>query len=501
MEEVSMFVIILIAVLITMFFIIQVWFMYIKPWSHIPSVGITVPFLGNVVVYPGREAELKTLTSFFNTVGETFVFWMLSRPYVFTNNLSIIETIMNSNTVLSKGNGYYFLRDWIQDGLICSDGEKWRKRRKQLTHCFHFEVLKNSMKIMESHSQILLKKLRELADSRAKFDILKETKYFSLKVICENAVGVNLDSLDDSGIFRKEYINSIAAVSRIMVERERTPLYWFAPIFTLFQTGRLYYKSVDTINKFVRNAIETKIKEFETQKNQIDKPAQPKNKKILLDSLLELYEKGEINVEGIVEETNNFLFAGHDTVSTALAWCLYMLGRNKESQTKAFQEVIGVEKKNLESIDEKVTALKYIDCVVKETLRLHPVAPLISRYVDEDLNIDGFIIPKGTDVAFNLYALHREEAYWENPLEFVPERFQEGGAASKRPVFSYIPFSAGARNCIGSRFAMMELKIALYNILLHFEIEAMQKESELIEVVDVVHHSANGLLLKVLTRN
>ena len=99
-----------------------------------------------------------------------------------------------------------------------------------------------------------------------------------------------------------------------------------------------------------------------------------------------------------------------------------------------------------------------------------------------------------------MLALNHGEQNWENPLAFIPERFEGFENRRKEKAFTFIPFSAGPRNCVGQRFAMMELKIALFQIVKRFEITSLQKESEIKQTFTAINTSTNGLMIKVKLR-
>lgn len=112
----------------------------------------------------------------------------------------------------------------------------------------------------------------------------------------------------------------------------------------------------------------------------------------------------------------------------------------------------------------------------------------------------GYLIPKGTLTQIHIYMIHRDEKYFPEPNLFKPERFMHENAEKRHP-FSYIPFSAGRRNCIGQRFAMMELKVTLAYIIKHFEIECNQTLDYLKPYAYVVMKSENDILFKLKPRN
>jgi len=480
-------------------FLYQCWRIHVSTWSHIPFIGAPLPIIGNLLLIPPKEGFMKWFDTLYGKLGcDSFLIWISFRPVLFTRDNKIFEKLLSSSEYNKKASGYLFLRDWVQDGLICSNGDKWFKRRKQLTGCFHFDVLKSYLSIMETHSLQLVQKLKTFSGLTIE-NIQDYTKPYSLGIICDSAMGVDLKGSSTSRFNQDQidvYIKSIEFLTYMTNCVERNPLYWWKPLFQRMAIGQKYYKSIDTMNSFVRKVIEEKIAftNFPMKKNVSDKSDRKMN---FLDTLLFLYEKGEIDVDGLIEEMNNFIFAGHDTVSTTLSWAIYNLGRNKSIQEKAYEEAKTIERMD-GGIDTKLKQMKFLDCIVKETLRVRPTVVAVSRQMEKDVEVNNVVIPRGTEVAFDFSNLHRNEKVWENPRKFIPERFEDKEKSDS--AYSFVPFSAGPRNCIGQRFAMMELKISLHIILLNFVIDAEQKEDEIVEVVDVVMTSLEGLKIKFTER-
>ncbi|XP_011643507.1 cytochrome P450 4V2-like [Pogonomyrmex barbatus] len=116
---------------------------------------------------------------------------------------------------------------------------------------------------------------------------------------------------------------------------------------------------------------------------------------------------------------------------------------------------------------DDIQRMHYLDCIIKETLRLFPVIPLIGRKVMENLKIGDHILPKGTDVIIPIIYLHRNEKYWPNPLTFDPDRFLPD-KIKDRPSHCYIPFGDGPRNCIGMNYGMIAIKVILATLVRAF---------------------------------
>ncbi|TFK16063.1 Cytochrome P450 4V2 [Platysternon megacephalum] len=143
--------------------------------------------------------------------------------------------------------------------------------------------------------------------------------------------------------------------------------------------------------------------------------------------------------------------------------------------------------------------LRYLECVVKEALRLFPSVPSFARTTSEDCHIKGFKIPKGTQVVIVTYALHRDPEVFPDPEEFRPERFFPENSSGRHP-YAYVPFSAGSRNCIGQRFAQMEEKAVLAIILRRFWVETSQKREELGLVSELILRPNKGIWIQLKKR-
>ncbi|OTF77771.1 hypothetical protein BLA29_005845, partial [Euroglyphus maynei] len=121
--------------------------------------------------------------------------------------------------------------------------------------------------------------------------------------------------------------------------------------------------------------------------------------------------------------------------------------------------------------------MKYLEACIKESLRLFPSVPFISRYTHQDTEIEpNRIIPRGTSVVILLYKIQRDPKYFQQPERFIPDRFMEGSNdySGRMNPFAFVPFSAGPRNCIGQKFALQEEKIMLATLLTRYRIESVE---------------------------
>lgn len=181
-------------------------------------------------------------------------------------------------------------------------------------------------------------------------------------------------------------------------------------------------------------------------------------------------EAGEAMTDGeLRDELLTLLTAGHETTATALAWALYWIHKLPAVKAKLLAELDGLGAAcDLNSIAK----LPYLEAICNETLRIYPVAMLtFPRLSNKAVNLAGREIPPETVVLGSIYSTHQREDLYPQPKEFKPERFLE----RQFSPFEFLPFGGGVRRCIGSAFAMMELKLALAKILSGWELELVDK--------------------------
>ena len=159
------------------------------------------------------------------------------------------------------------------------------------------------------------------------------------------------------------------------------------------------------------------------------------------------------------------MFAGHDTSSSAIQNTIVLLCQHPEIQEKLFKSV----QNSPENLDfEQLSSHDYLDKFVREVLRFAGPVGIISRTATADFEIEDHVVPKGTEVWLNLYAINRDRKVWgEDAEDFKPERWND----PPKDAYAFVPFSAGMRNCIGKRFAIMEVKLHIYLLAKNFQFE------------------------------
>ena len=175
-------------------------------------------------------------------------------------------------------------------------------------------------------------------------------------------------------------------------------------------------------------------------------------------------ESGQsMNDEQLIDNLLTFYLAGHETTARALAWTLYLVARSPE-WAAMLEEEIGRVTGGGPVESAHIERLLLVQQVIKESMRLYPPVPLLSRQCVTATRLDGVDLVPGANVVMPIYAMHRHARHWEDPDAFDPTRFSPEREA-KIPRYQYLPFGAGPRICIGMAFAMIEATAMLATLL------------------------------------
>jgi len=182
-------------------------------------------------------------------------------------------------------------------------------------------------------------------------------------------------------------------------------------------------------------------------------------------------DSGEIGLpeKQIRDEIMIFLFAAHDTTSTALTWSLAYLATNPEIQAKLQKELDAVLEGGRLLTGDDLPKLEYAEKIFKEILRIRPSVWALSRLTNEEYKIGEYVIPNGSVIFMSQYAMHNSPKYYIDPDIFNPERWTKE-FLFKLPRFAYFPFGGGIRSCIGETFAVQEGILALATIFQKWKI-------------------------------
>ena len=168
----------------------------------------------------------------------------------------------------------------------------------------------------------------------------------------------------------------------------------------------------------------------------------------------------------------DMFIGGTDTIYTLIEWAMIEIIRHPivmKELKEELKKIVGGKGTKLSEDDlEKLT---YLKAVVKETLRLHPPFPMIFRKFSKDVNINGYDINAGTHAIINLLAIQRDQVFWKEPEEFIPERFLDNSYDFNGQNFNYIPFGAGRKICPAIGFGVIKAEFAIATLIHEFDWE------------------------------
>lgn len=353
-----------------------------------------LPIIGNLHQIGASEEELTVFLEYRKKYGDIFkVRFSLDVPNIFTSNRKITEGILKSNNVLDKSTAYNFFHNWLGTGLLTSTDEKWKMHRKMLTPAFHFKILEGFIDTFNKFGDILLKRLGEEV-GRPCVDIFPYISLYTLDTICASSMGTNVRAQEDSN---SAYVNYVKEILRIVYDRSSSIIKACDLTYLFTSDFRLEREGLRVLHNFTNGVIASRKKELAqsgTDSSESDTETEIKKRLTFLDTMLQYKEEGGIiSDEDIREEVDTFMFEAHDTTASGISFTLFCLANNPYVQEKVVQElksIFGDRKGDASSHD--LNEMKYLEMVIKESLRLYPPVPLIGRHILK--------IPKLMDIVF-----------------------------------------------------------------------------------------------------
>ncbi|XP_034651359.1 cytochrome P450 4e2-like [Drosophila subobscura] len=427
-----------------------------------------LPIVGNAHQMGNKPTEIldQIFSWWFQYDRENYCFWIGSNPNVMVTKPKFLEYILSSQTLLKKPIGYQLTEPWLGLGLVTSTGSRWFKHRKMITPSFHFNILQDFHKVMDEYSSKFVGLLKGVSAGDSILDIQDHVGYLTLDVICSTSMGVSINAMENrtseiAQAFR-DICENIIMRSFHVWKRNQT-------LYRLSSDYPAYCKTLKTLQDFTYDVIEKRVKAHNdgtATKRQIDEFSS--KSMAFLDTLLSATIDGRpLTTQELYEEVSTFIFAGHDTTTSGISFAVYLLSRHQDEQRKLYEEqreVMGDDGMGRNATFQEISQMKYLDLFVKEAQRVYPSVPVIGRFTETDHVIDGILVPKGTTLNMGLILLGYNDRVFKDPHKFRPERFEE----QKPGPFEYVPFSAGPRNCIGQKFAQLQIKTVVSKIVRNF---------------------------------
>ncbi|XP_007538329.1 cytochrome P450 3A12-like [Erinaceus europaeus] len=340
--------------------------------------------------------------------------------------------------------------------------EEWKRIRSLLSPAFTSGKLKEMFPIIVQYGDVLVRNLRKEAGKDKPVDLKSVFGAYSMDVIMSTSFGVNIDSLNNP---QDPFVENAKKLLRFEIFNPFSLLLLILPFLTpIFETLSITVFPRSVI-KFFKKSIkvmkENRLKD--EGKHQVDLLQLMINSQ---NSKEVAHHKALTDLE-LVAQSVIFIFAGYETTSNSLSFTLYLLATHPDVQKKLQEEIDTTFPNQAAPTYDAMMQMDYLDMVVNETLRLYPIAGRLERVCKKDVEIRGVLVPKGTVVMMPLFVLHKDPSLWTEPEEFHPERFSKKNKGGINP-YVYMPFGNGPRNCIGMRFALMNMKVALVRVLQNF---------------------------------
>nr|XP_049702800.1 cytochrome P450 4d2 [Helicoverpa armigera]WRX06091.1 CYP341B5P [Helicoverpa armigera] len=396
--------------------------------------------------------------------------WQVHRLFLMVADPVVAEFLMKN--CLEKDDSMKLALALVGNGSVVADVPIWRPRRKVFVSTFSLKNLLNFTGIFSQQSMILTEQLQKVA-GRGSFSLSDYIISYAMDSVCETTLGITVNAQQTPN---QVLMQAFTGCCQLISDRIIKPWLHFTPLYKLTPEHKQYMVYVDIIEKFINKVIQDKRRDMADNNN-----IKAENKDAPFKSFLELMIEASGGSSGyndmeLREEIVLLFVAATDTTTLGASFTSVLLARHPQVQEKVYQElqeVFGDSNRPVTADD--LTRLKYLDAVIRESLRLYPPGPLLLRRADEDVVLpSGQTLPKGTGIMLCVFATHRNPRYWgEDAEQFRPERFLD---EQLRHPAAFLAFSYGPRNCIGYRFAMMSMKTVLATLLRRYKVLPISEE-------------------------
>ncbi|KAF7838256.1 cytochrome P450 71A1-like [Senna tora] len=343
-------------------------------------------------------------------------------------------------------------------------GEMWREKKKVcVNELLSLKRVQSFKEIREEEAGELVKKIRDEAECVNLSELLITT---SNDIVCKCVFGGKFNTEGNrrmGELARKVMIN----IQAFCVGDYFPSLGWVDVVCGRVSKLKALFGELD---EFFDQIIEEHRMGLKKKKKDDDDA----DRKSFVDILLHLQENGMLDYEFTQDDLKSIIMdmfiGGSDTTSTTLEWAMTELAKHPAKMKKAQEEVRRIVGSKSKVDENDISEMKYLKCIIKETLRFHPPTPLVApRVARSTVQLSGYTIPAKTTVYINAWAIQMDPAIWEKPEEFWPERFEENDVDFKGLDFRFTPFGSGRRGCPGMIFGVYSVECMLANLLYWFD--------------------------------
>uniref|UniRef100_A0A665THP4 unspecific monooxygenase n=1 Tax=Echeneis naucrates TaxID=173247 RepID=A0A665THP4_ECHNA len=425
-----------------------------------------LPFIGTFLEY--RKGIYNFDTECFQKYGKVWGLYDGRLPVLVFMDTDIIKTILVKECYSVFTNRRDLgLNGPLYDAVSIAEDEKWKRIRSVLSPSFTSGRLKEMYTIMLKHSSNLIKVLVKKAELDEVIEVKEVFGPYSMDVVTSTAFSVDIDSINNPS---DPFVTNIKKMVKFNFFNPLLVLTILFPFLEpVFNKMNLSFFPAEVMDFFYST-----LEKIKSDRKKNDRKNRVDFMQLMVDSQIsennntdDNSQKGRLTDHEILSQAMAFIFAGYETSSSTLCFLAYSLATNPHIQ-KTLQEEIDKtfpEKPTYEGLVQ----MEYLDMVMNESMRLYPIGNRLERIAKVSVEVNGVTIPKGTATVIPVYTLHRDPALWPEPEIFKPERFSKENKDNIDP-YAFLPFGAGPRNCIGMRFALLMMKLAIVEVLQNFSI-------------------------------
>nr|WET52700.1 cytochrome P450 [Phaedon brassicae] len=449
--------------------------------------------------------------SFYESIIETyrlfperryFGSYQFLKPSLFVRDLDLIKQITVKDFEYFPDHFSFVNRNSdpiLGQNLFSLEGEQWRHMRSTLSPAFTSSKMKSMYFLIKEAADNFVNHLHNHSEDVVQLEMKNAYSKFANDVIATCAFGVQCDSLKND---KNEFFVMGSGISQpkgFAVFRSIFAAF-FPHFFEIFRIPIFPRKVTEFFQRLVKETISMREKEQIIRPDMIHLLMEAKRGRLKHEddinteissgfaTVEETYDERsprmqlELTDDLITAQALVFFIAGFDTSSTLLSFLSYQLAVDVSIQLKLQEEIDDVIAKGNGHISyDSLLKMKYLDQVISETLRKYPAGFILTRTCVKDYKIEAkcsnevdFILDRGTLVSIPVAGIHMNPDYFPEPDKFDPDRFSEENRKKILPG-SYLPFGSGPRNCIGSRFALLECKTLIATLLARFNIVVIEK--------------------------
>ena len=339
-------------------------------------------------------------------------------------------------------------KPFLGNGLVPNDGESWKRQHKLIMPGFHKMRVDAYAPTMAAYTRDMTRGWKN-GEQR---DFRKEILALALRVVAKTLFDTDL--AHDSETVHE----AMRDIGEALIDHAQTPIP--APRWWPSERNKRMVRALDAMDGVIERLVSARRKD---QKDRGD---------LMSHIVFANDEKGSMSDKQMRDELMTLIFAGHETTAHTLTWAWYLLATNRDKLDKAQQEIDETIGDRTIGVDD-LRKLPYLEMCLKESLRLLPAVWIYAREAQRDLRLGDYFFPKGAILAVSPLATGRNPKYFDQPLEYRPERWTRE-FERQLPKGAYVPFAAGPRVCLGKQFAMMEMRIVLGTLLQNVDINVLE---------------------------